>query len=36
MTTAPLLVPAPGRTAVDFEERVNFDRLRAYRLARAR
>jgi Xaa-Pro aminopeptidase len=35
-TTTPLLVPAPGRTAVDFEERVNFDRLRGYRLARAR
>src|SRR6187551_1104634 len=27
---------APGRMAVDFEERVNFDRLRAHRLARAR
>jgi Xaa-Pro aminopeptidase len=27
---------APGQMAVDFEERVNFDRLRAYRLARAR
>jgi Xaa-Pro dipeptidase len=27
---------APGRTNVDFEERVNFHRLHAYRLARAR
>lgn len=27
---------APGRMAVDFEERVNFDRLRDYRLTRAR
>ncbi len=33
---APRLLPAPGRMAVDFEERVDFDRLRAYRLARAR
>ncbi|HET9171962.1 MAG TPA: Xaa-Pro peptidase family protein [Actinospica sp.] len=33
MTT---LVPAPGSTAVDFEERVDFARLRDYRLARAR
>jgi Xaa-Pro dipeptidase len=30
------LVPSPGRTAVDFEERVDFGRLRDYRLARAR
>ncbi|WP_042408369.1 M24 family metallopeptidase [Streptacidiphilus carbonis] len=30
------LTPAPGRTAVDFEERVDFPRLRDYRLARAR
>jgi Xaa-Pro dipeptidase len=30
------LVPAPGRTAVDFETRVDFDRLRAYRLDRAK
>jgi len=29
-------LPAPGRMAVDFEERVDFDRLRAYRLARSR
>ena len=29
-------VPAPGRMNVDFEERVDFGRLRAYRLARAR
>ncbi len=28
--------PAPGRMAVDFEERVDFDRLRRYRLARTR
>ncbi|MFI6294737.1 M24 family metallopeptidase [Nonomuraea sp. NPDC050790] len=28
--------PAPGRTAVDFEDRVDFARLRSYRLARAR
>jgi Xaa-Pro dipeptidase len=30
------LIPAPGSTAVDFEERVDFARLRAYRLVRAR
>ncbi len=29
-------IPAPGRMAVDFEERVNFRRLHDYRLARAR
>ncbi|HEY4458993.1 MAG TPA: M24 family metallopeptidase [Pseudonocardiaceae bacterium] len=29
-------IPAPGHGAVDFEERVNFDRLRDHRLARAR
>jgi Xaa-Pro aminopeptidase len=29
-------VPAPGRMNVDFEERVDFDRLRAWRLGRAR
>ncbi len=29
-------VPAPGRMDVDFEERVDFGRLRDYRLARAR
>ena len=29
-------VPAPGRMGVDFEERVDFGRLRDYRLARAR
>ena len=29
-------VPAPGTMHVDFEERVNFERLRAHRLARAR
>ena len=31
---APL--PAPGHMGVDYEERVNFDRLREYRLARAK
>ena len=30
------LAPAPGRMSVDFEERVDFARLRAYRLERAR
>ncbi len=30
------LTPSPGRMAVDFEERVNYDRLRDYRLTRAR
>ncbi|HLI42747.1 MAG TPA: Xaa-Pro peptidase family protein [Streptosporangiaceae bacterium] len=30
------LAPAPGRTNVDFEARVDFPRLRAYRLDRAR
>ncbi len=29
-------IPAPGRMAVDFEERVNFRRLHNYRTARAR
>jgi Xaa-Pro dipeptidase len=29
-------IAAPGRMAVDFEERVDFDRLRRYRLARTR
>ena len=29
-------IPAPGTMGVDFEERVDFGRLRAYRLARAR
>jgi len=29
-------IPAPGHTEVDFERRVDFDRLRSYRLARAR
>jgi len=29
-------IASPGRMAVDFEERVNFDRLRRYRLARTR
>jgi Xaa-Pro dipeptidase len=30
------LTPAPGRMSVDFEERVDFARLREYRLGRAR
>lgn len=30
------LVPSPGRMAVDFEDRVDFARLRDYRLGRAR
>ena len=30
------LAPAPGRMNVDFEERVDFARLRQYRLDRAR
>ncbi len=29
-------LPAPGHGGVDFEQRVDFDRLRSYRLARAR
>ena len=29
-------IASPGRMNVDFEERVNFDRLRRYRIARAR
>ena len=29
-------IPAPGHNAVDFEQRVDFDRLRDYRLGRAR
>jgi Xaa-Pro aminopeptidase len=29
-------IPAPGHTSVDFERRVDFDRLRRYRLARTR
>ena len=36
MLTSGQLTPAPGRTAVDFEQRVDFGRLRDYRLARAR
>jgi Xaa-Pro dipeptidase len=36
MVTTSALQPAPGHTAVDFETRVDFDRLRSYRLARAR
>src|SRR5882757_5515919 len=34
--TASRPIPAPGHNAVDFEQRVDFDRLRAYRLARAK
>jgi Xaa-Pro aminopeptidase len=30
------MVPAPGHSAVDYETRVNMDRLRDYRLSRAR
>ncbi|CAM3631314.1 Xaa-Pro peptidase family protein [Kibdelosporangium persicum] len=29
-------IPAPGHSAVDYEQRVDFDRLRAYRLERSR
>ena len=29
-------IPAPGIIGVDWEERVNFDRLRDYRITRAR
>ncbi len=37
MVTPPLpLAPAPGRMGVDFEERVDYARLRGYRLSRAR
>ncbi|MGH8889484.1 MAG: M24 family metallopeptidase, partial [Acidothermaceae bacterium] len=36
MTAISPRVPSPGRMAVDFEERVDFGRLRAYRLDRAR
>ncbi|HWM74654.1 MAG TPA: Xaa-Pro peptidase family protein [Nocardioides sp.] len=34
MSAAPL--PAPGHMGVDYEERVDFDRLRRYRIGRAR
>ncbi|HLI39675.1 MAG TPA: aminopeptidase P family N-terminal domain-containing protein, partial [Streptosporangiaceae bacterium] len=34
-TPARPLAPAPGRMHVDFEERVDYARLREYRLARA-
>jgi Xaa-Pro aminopeptidase len=36
MTSQMAPLPAPGHMGVDFEERVNFDRLRQYRLARAK
>ena len=29
-------IPAPGHSGVDFEKRVDFDRLHRYRLARTR
>ena len=29
-------IPAPGHSGVDFEKRVDFDRLHKYRLARAK
>src|ERR1700712_4852577 len=29
-------IPAPGHMGVDYEQRVNFDRLRDYRLSRAK
>jgi Xaa-Pro aminopeptidase len=35
-TVTDAVPPSPGRMNVDFEERVDFTRLRAYRLARAR
>lgn len=36
--TAPIIgpLPAPGHMSVDYEQRVDFDRLRSYRLGRAR
>ena len=34
MSTPMAPLPAPGHMGVDYEERVNFDRLRQYRLAR--
>ncbi|HEY3685190.1 MAG TPA: Xaa-Pro peptidase family protein [Streptosporangiaceae bacterium] len=36
MASKATLVPSPGRMGVDFEERVDFARLRDYRLGRAR
>ena len=36
MSTGGPLLPTPGRMAVDFEDRVDFARLRDYRLGRAR
>ena len=35
-TPIPSPVAAPGHMSVDYEERVDFDRLRTYRLARAK
>jgi Xaa-Pro aminopeptidase len=32
----PLVIPAPGHTGVDYEQRVDFDRLRDYRIGRAK
>ncbi|MDQ1719146.1 MAG: Xaa-Pro aminopeptidase [Pseudonocardiales bacterium] len=36
MTTTMRPMPAPGHMGVDFEQRVDFDRLRKYRLGRAK
>jgi len=36
MTSQMAPLPAPGHMGVDYEERVDFDRLRRYRLARAK
>jgi Xaa-Pro aminopeptidase len=36
MTADSRPIPAPGTMGVDFEQRVDFDRLRSYRLGRAR
>ena len=34
--TIPQIIPAPGHTGVDYEQRVDFDRLRDYRIGRAK
>ncbi|HEX4443717.1 MAG TPA: Xaa-Pro peptidase family protein [Galbitalea sp.] len=34
--TIPQVIPAPGHTGVDYEQRVDFDRLRDYRIGRAK
>ena len=36
MSTAPRPIGAPGHMGVDYEERVDFDRLRRYRIGRAK